>query len=105
MARTTGRTLPPNGSVSPPCPKTSHPQENRKNSTPVPDTKISESTSRVLSRGILGASPKEEWKLRAYEQYKATLNASNYPCFFGQTGEVRGEMLYTFVTHGALNEM
>lgn len=74
-------------------------------STAVPDTKISEWTSRVLGRGILGASTKEDWKLRAYEQYKAKLCASNYPCFFGQTGEIRGEMLYTFVAHGALKEI
>jgi FPC/CPF motif-containing protein YcgG len=62
-------------------------------------------TSRVLQQGTLGISPNEDWKLRAYEQYKAKLDAHDYPCFFGQTGEARGEMLYTFIPRNALSEM
>ena len=74
-------------------------------STAVSDTKVSEWTSRVLDQEMLGASPKEDWKLKAYEQYKAKLNASNYPCFFGQTAELRGEMIYAFIPQGALIDM
>jgi FPC/CPF motif-containing protein YcgG len=74
-------------------------------STEVSDTTVSGWTSRVLDHGVLGAPPKENWKLGAYEQYKAKLCASEYPCFFGQTGELRGEMIYTFVAQGALTEM
>jgi uncharacterized protein len=43
--------------------------------------------------------------LEAYEQYKAKLDAHDYPCFFGQSGEARGEMLYTFIPHHGLSEM
>jgi hypothetical protein len=62
-------------------------------------------TSRVLDQGRLGISPQEDWKVTAYEQYREKLLASNYPCFFGQTGELRGEMMYTFVATNALEEM
>ena len=55
---------------------------------------------RVLDRGRLGIPVEDGWKLEAYEQYKATLRAPEYPCFFGQSGEARGEMLYTFVAEG-----
>ncbi len=61
-------------------------------------------TSRVLDQGRLGVSPQEEWKLTAYEQYREKLLASNYPCFFGQTGELRGEMIYTFVAMNSLDD-
>ena len=66
---------------------------------------ISEWTSRVLDRGILGEPPREDWMLKAYEEYKTKLSASDYPCFFGQTGELRGEMIYTFIAQHALDEM
>ena len=60
--------------------------------------------ARVLSQGRLGIPLKENWKLEAYEQYKSRLHAPEYPCFFGQTGEARGEMLYTFIAEGGLPE-
>jgi FPC/CPF motif-containing protein YcgG len=62
-------------------------------------------TGRVLDQGRLGIPVKESWKLEAYEQYKARLHAPEYPCFFGQTGEARGEMLYTFIAEGGLHEL
>lgn len=68
-------------------------------------TGVSVWTSRVLAQGKLGTPPKEDWKLRAYESYRTRLCASNYPCFFGQTGEVRGEMIYTFVANNSLGEI
>jgi len=61
-------------------------------------------TNRVLDQGRLGITPKDSWKLEAYEQYKAKLRAPEYPCFFGQGGEARGEMLYTFAAQHRLNE-
>jgi uncharacterized protein len=60
---------------------------------------------RVLDQGRLGIPVKESWKLEAYEQYKARLDAPEYPCFFGQSGEARGEMLYTFVAARGLHEL
>ena len=68
-------------------------------------TEAAEWTSRALDRGVLGAQPREGWKLKAYEQYKAKLCAADYPCFFGQTGELRGEMMYVFVAKDGLQEM
>jgi uncharacterized protein len=62
-------------------------------------------TIRVLDRGKLGIAPEERWKLDAYEQYKAKLRSPDYPCFFGQAGEERGEMLYTFTAGGGLAEL
>ena len=61
-------------------------------------------TGRVLDQGRLGITVNDRWKLEAYEQYKARLRAPEYPCFFGQGGEARGEMLYTFVAKSGLNE-
>ena len=61
-------------------------------------------TARVLDQCRLGIPLKEGWKLEAYEQYKARLHAPEYPCFFGQTGEARGEMIYTFIAEGGLHE-
>jgi FPC/CPF motif-containing protein YcgG len=62
-------------------------------------------TDRVLQLGRLGTAPSDDWKLEAYEQYRAKLRAPDYPCFFGQGGETRGEMLYTFVAEGKLEEL
>jgi hypothetical protein len=44
---------------------------------------------RVLDRGGLGSRVKDNWKLEAYEQYHARLDAPTYPCFFGQSSEAR----------------
>jgi uncharacterized protein len=66
---------------------------------------VSAWTSRVLDQGRLGVSPREDWKITAYQQYREKLLASNYPCFFGQTGELHGEMMYTFVAERAFEEM
>ena len=61
-------------------------------------------TARVLHQGRLGLHVKDSWKLEAYERYRARLRAPDYPCFFGQSGEARGEMLYTFIAQGDFNE-
>jgi len=54
--------------------------------------------SRILEDGRLWtAAPLDAWKQAAYEEYETRLRGSGYPCFFGQTAEIRGEMLYTFV--------
>jgi uncharacterized protein len=67
---------------------------------------VSESwTGRVLEQGRLGVSVKESWMLEAYGQYKAKLRASEYPCFFGQSGEARGETIYTFIAEGGMREL
>lgn len=58
-------------------------------------------TSRVLENGHLGVVPEEDWKLKAYDSYKEKLRASDFPCFFGQTGEIRGEMIYAFLSWGS----
>ena len=66
---------------------------------------VSAWTSRVLDRDVLGVPPREHWKLKAYQQYKTKLGASDYPCFFGQTAELRGEMMYSFVAQDAMIDM
>ncbi|WP_446743576.1 YqcI/YcgG family protein [Silvibacterium acidisoli] len=58
--------------------------------------------NRVLDHGKLGIEPKESWKLKAYNDYRAKLRETGYPCFFGQTAEIRGEMIYTFVSFDSL---
>lgn len=63
---------------------------------------VSAWTSRVLDGGRLGTTPKEDWKLQAYEEYKAKLQDAGYPCFFGQTAEIHGEMMYTFISFESL---
>jgi uncharacterized protein len=68
-------------------------------------SEVSVWTSRVLEQGRLGSSPQEDWKLTAYEKYREKLLASTYPCFFGQSGELRGEMIYTFATMDSLDEV
>ena len=60
---------------------------------------------RVLDQGRLGSPVKDNWELEAYELYRARLRAPEYPCFFGQGGEARGEMLYTFIPQSHLHEM
>lgn len=62
-------------------------------------------TARVLEGGVLGVAPRQGWKIEAYEQYREKLRDSTYPCFFGQTAETRGEMLYTFVETGHLDDI
>jgi FPC/CPF motif-containing protein YcgG len=68
-------------------------------------TEVGSWTSRVLEKGALGTSPQDTWKLEAYEQYSVRLRAPDYPCFFGQSGEARGEMLYTFIAEHYLEEL
>ena len=60
---------------------------------------------RVLDQGRLRSPVKDNWKLEAYEQYHAKLDAPKYPCFFGQSSEARGEMLYTFIAGSKLHEL
>lgn len=62
-------------------------------------------TSRVLDHGRLGIAPEDTWKLEAYEEYRSKLRAPDFPCFFGQAGETRGEMLYTFIAVACLDEV
>jgi uncharacterized protein len=62
-------------------------------------------TGRVLHQGRLGVAVEDKWKLDAYEQYRARLRAPEYPCFFGQSAEARGEMLYTFIAWSNLHEV
>jgi uncharacterized protein len=54
-------------------------------------------TTRILHYGHLGPAVEDKWKLDAYEQYRAKLRNPEYPCFFGQSAEARGEMLYSFI--------
>lgn len=61
-------------------------------------TGVSPWTSRVLNNGVLGITPEGSWELQAYKSYRAKLQAANFPCFFGQTGEIRGEMIYAFIS-------
>ncbi|MGC2404584.1 MAG: YqcI/YcgG family protein [Acidobacteriaceae bacterium] len=60
--------------------------------------------SRVLDQGRLGVVVEDQWKTDSYEQYRARLRAPQYPCFFGQTAEARGEMLYSFSDWSCLPE-
>lgn len=60
---------------------------------------------RVLECGILGAGSEGDWRNEAYRLYSEKLRIPDYPCFFGQAAEVRGQMLYTFVSHGDLHEL
>jgi uncharacterized protein len=62
-------------------------------------------TNRVLASGRIGMAPNDDWAVSAYEHYRDKLRAPDYPCFFGQGGEARGEMLYTFVTWGKAEEL
>ena len=57
---------------------------------------IADWTTRVLQHGELGASQLDGWEIEAYEQYSAKVRTPDYPCFFGQGAEARGEMLYCF---------
>jgi uncharacterized protein len=61
--------------------------------------------NRVLDHGRLGVPIKDNWKLEAYQHYLAKVRAPGYPCFFGQSAEARGEMLYAFIAQGALDSM
>lgn len=60
-------------------------------------------TSRVLESGHFSESWKEPWRQEAYATYESRLRSAGYPCFFGQTAEIRGEMLYTFVARRRLD--
>lgn len=66
---------------------------------------IADWTTRVLQHGALGASGLDGWKIEAYEQYKAKVRTPEYPCFFGQGAEIRGEMLYCFSSKAGHNDL
>lgn len=60
---------------------------------------------RVLAKGSLDFRPEKDWEIEAYDRYRERLSAPQYPCFFGQTAEAHGEMLYTFVPRNAPGEL
>lgn len=60
---------------------------------------------RVLRDGSLNSEPQETWEIEAYVQYIEKLSEPQYPCFFGQTAEARGEMLYTFLPQNSLGKL
>lgn len=62
-------------------------------------------TKRVLVNGSLNFKPGEGWETEAYTRYREKLSVTQYPCFFGQTAEARGEMLYTFVPQNNPGEL
>lgn len=51
---------------------------------------------RVLNTGIRRSDELPAWWTQAYGRYRATLDHPDYPCFFGQAAERRGEMFYAF---------
>ncbi|WP_420997283.1 YqcI/YcgG family protein [Cupriavidus sp. 30B13] len=53
-------------------------------------------TRRILAGATLGLAVPPAWLARAYERYRATLEAADYPCFFGQAAERNREMFYAF---------
>ncbi len=55
---------------------------------------------RILTSGSLESVSPVRWEEEAYRRYREKLQNPAYPCFFGQAGEARGEMLYTFVPSG-----
>lgn len=68
--------------------------------TSLSETKTSQAapsawTARILNEG-LDASPLPAWWSEAYRRYRETLEQPEYPCFFGQAAERRGEMFYAF---------
>jgi hypothetical protein len=66
---------------------------------------IADWTTRVIQHGELGTSQLDSWKVEAYEQYRAKVRTPDYPCFFGQGAEVRGEMLYRFSNKGSHDDL
>lgn len=57
---------------------------------------LSDWTTRVIQQGDLSTRPLDHWKVKAYEHYLEKVRTPDYPCFFGQGAEIRGEMLYCF---------
>jgi FPC/CPF motif-containing protein YcgG len=68
-------------------------------------TATSDWTARVLDHGKLGTSLIDGWKVEAFEQYRAKVRTPEYPCFFGQGAEARGEMLYCFSVKGSHDDL
>lgn len=64
-----------------------------------PDTAPNESpapwTARIVNESPPSGAPPAWWG-EAYRDYRATLEQRDYPCFFGQAAERRGEMFYAF---------
>lgn len=50
----------------------------------------------MLNAGVRRIDDLPAWWTQAYDRYRATLDRPDYPCFFGQTAERRGEMFYAF---------
>ncbi|PLZ04092.1 YqcI/YcgG family protein [Burkholderia sp. WAC0059] len=57
-------------------------------------------TGRILNDEARDSGCLQAWWLDAYGTYRTTLEQRDYPCFFGQTAERRGEMFYAFCEAG-----
>ncbi len=67
---------------------------------------IREWISRVLDHGRLGITLRIAGSSKPTRSTEANFAPPpDFPCFFGQAGEARGEMLYTFVAAGCLDEL
>ncbi|MGA3250149.1 MAG: hypothetical protein ABSD12_18650 [Paraburkholderia sp.] len=53
-------------------------------------------TTRILNVEASNSGELPTWWRDAYRSYRETLEQPEYPCFFGQTAERRGEMFYAF---------
>jgi FPC/CPF motif-containing protein YcgG len=53
-------------------------------------------TERILNVKVSNAGALPAWWRDAYDSYRVTLDQPDYPCFFGQAAERRGEMFYAF---------
>ncbi|CAN7653797.1 YqcI/YcgG family protein [Caballeronia sp. LjRoot31] len=53
-------------------------------------------TARILNIEASNSGALPAWWRDAYHSYRKTLEQPDYPCFFGQAAERRGEMFYAF---------
>ncbi|GAF21427.1 MULTISPECIES: YqcI/YcgG family protein [Shouchella] len=55
--------------------------------------------SRLLTTEDMRSDAVPAWVNESYEQYSNVVTDQTFPCFFGQKGERKGELRYSFLSH------
>jgi len=55
--------------------------------------------SRLLTTAEMLSTEVPNWVNQSYQEYSKVVTNPTFPCFFGQKGERKGELRYSYLSH------
>jgi FPC/CPF motif-containing protein YcgG len=55
--------------------------------------------SRLLTQSHINEDKQPDWFCKEYATFRSIVTRKDFPCYFGQQGEKRGELRYSFINH------